>query len=630
MRTRTTLLLLLLTALVGGAVFYMDQWATPTKVKELTEWKPFAAKPDQVDQVTLETSSQTLSFKVKDLFWRCSAPVEDVVDPDQINALVRSVLEAEWLEKVDPDTMDSNAWKLTGLAEPVAHLTLRGAGVSVAECWVGHESALEGSCYVSIPRPMGKGRLHYVAKTGLAALVKTAPEQWRDTRLLNMPEEGVSVITLRNGPGLIELRRDKPKAPWAITKPLQARGSNERINELLAVILELKIKEVSANQAGQQEAVSPDALRIAITTPALPKPIEVVVEREKADTSSIECKASVSHRSGRYVVTHERLDQLWSKLNALRDEHLARVSTPDVYVLAIQSQLAGEVVMRKNGDYWVVFRQGQWVPANGDRLVQLFKELNEHQVIAFASDSAANLEPYGLNKPFLTLSWAEGTEQEANAPLPATADNAFRVEPTIRTMRELAFAAGTDGKWFAKYDDEPFVYQVSPQLLNVVPRDNARWKSLSPGRFTQFSLKQISLAVGTSPPVNLNYDPTTAHWSGNVAEKDISPLIDRVKADSLVGRIAELKVEDWLQDRSAAAKALESPAITLRVTLLEDPFQPAGPTKLVEYNFAPTQVGVDTPIYYGRINNDPDLFVIMRDQLRQVIASPLNVQAGKK
>jgi OOP family OmpA-OmpF porin len=36
--------------------------------------------------------------------------------------------------------------------------------------------------------------------------------------------------------------------------------------------------------------------------------------------------------------------------------------------------------MRKNGDYWVVYRQGQWVPANGDRLVQLFKELKKGPV----------------------------------------------------------------------------------------------------------------------------------------------------------------------------------------------------------------------------------------------------------
>jgi len=91
----------------------------------------------------------------------------------------------------------------------------------------------------------------------------------------------------------------------------------------------------------------------------------------------------------------------------------------------------------------------------------------------------------------------------------------------------------------------------------------------------------------------------------------------------MAGKIGGLEVQDWLQDRTNAAKALVTPAITVRITLLVDPLQPQGKTRTIEYNFSPTQPGADTPIYYGRINAEPDVFIIMRDQLRLMLASVL-------
>lgn len=615
MRLRTTLLLLVLATAVGVAVFRMERWVPPTKLQEAREWKPFSFEANQVDTITIESAEQTLELKVEELFWRIGAPVQDAADPERVTALIKAVREAEWLEKVDRDGMSTEAWKRTGLAEPLSHITLKGAGVALAECWVGSESVIEGSCHLSVPSLKAGERVHYVARTDLAALLKTTPEQWRDSRLLNMPLESISTVSLQNGHGLIEISREKPKAPWNLTKPLRTRGHDERINSLLATLMNLKISQ--ANTSSSPAASAPtESLRISVKTPALPKPLEVVLETP-AENEKTRTTATASHRKGSFTIDSERLGELWAKLNDLRDDHLARVDPEKVDALSVTSELAGQVSLRKAGDYWLVHRHGQWIPANGDRIVKLFEALNEHRILEFAADSAANLETYGLAKPFLTLGWSENAEADSAPQMPGAPAQADQMP------HRISFGTNAGGQWFAKQGDEPFIFRIPAEVLNEVPRDNARWKSLHPLRFTQFALKQISISVGTQPPVVLDYDPTLASWSGSVAGRSITDLVDHVKADEMAGKLAGLKVEDWLQDRSNAAKALQTPAITVRLTLLNDPLQPQGPTRMAEYNFAPTQPGMDTPIYYGRLNADADLFIIMRDQLRAVLASVL-------
>jgi len=131
----------------------------------------------------------------------------------------------------------------------------------------------------------------------------------------------------------------------------------------------------------------------------------------------------------------------------------------------------------------------------------------------------------------------------------------------------LTFGQDAQGNVFAKYEDDLFVYRVGASVLYALPRDNVRWKALNPLRFTQFALRRISLSVGTNPPVVLDYDPISAVWKGKRAGEDITPLIDRVKADRLAGKLGSLVVDDWAQDRADGIKALQTPRSRFQITL---------------------------------------------------------------
>lgn len=617
MRFRTTLFLLVLAVAIGAAVMNSDRYLPTARDRWQTMQNPMPFEPSTVDQIELESAESQVSLKVVDRLWRMGKPVDDVADPERVTALLAALHEAEWLDQLSAKEMSENVSKMTGLEKPFAHVRLLSAGKLVAECWIGNAAALEGSCYIAVPGRKTGERVVHMAKTLLPDLLKRPLESWRDDQLLRVPAESVARIAVSNGHGQIEMRRDKPKSPWNLVKPLQTRGQNERINELLAAILGLKISAVAPADAKSTPPL--DALKLTVDTPAFGRPLELTL-LAPLDMKAGKTTASISHRDHTYTITSDRLESLWVQLNDLRDDHLARVDAEKVDGVVVKSVLAGEVALRKQGDHWLLQRHGAWEPANGDRIAKVFEALNEHRVREFVADSAANLEPYGLDKPFLTVAWND-TEEKSNIDPTTlkTAGKSFIASPLIETDTALFFGQDVQGNVFAKYEGEPFIYRIGAAILNALPRDNVRWKALNPVRFSQFALRRISISVGTRPPIVLDYNPISAQWSGSSAGEDWTSQIDRVKADRLTDKLGSLVVDDWAQDRTEGTKALQTPVFTVQVSLLSEPGNMASPTKTLFINFAPTIAGADTALYYGRLNDGPDVFMITRVALLELL-----------
>lgn len=619
MRTRTTLILLVIAGLLGAALMKSDRLLP--KAKGAME-NPLPFEKAKIDEVIVESAEASLRLSITERRWQVGKPVDDVADPERVEELLTTLENGEWLDQLRREEMSPATWQLTGLEKPLAHVQLLSGGKKAAECWVGNPSAIEGACYLAVPGAKEGERVVHVVRTTLPTLLKKPVESWRDDHLLRVPAESVSRIVLSHGSGSIEMSRAKPKAPWELIKPLQTRGHNERINELLATILGLKITAVSATDALKTTAPT-DALKLVITTPAFSKPVELTLVTPP-DVKSGHTQATVQHREHTYTIASERLEQLWAKLNDLRDDHLARVDAEKVDALSVKSVLAGEIALKKDNDRWMLQRHNAWEPANGDRITKIFEALNEHRVKEFVSDSAANVEPYGLTKPFLVIGWNEANDKPAaDTSALATSGKSFAVSPFVSTNTALLLGQDKDGNVFAKYENEPFIYRVGASILNAVPRDNVRWKATTPVRFSQFALRQIAISVGTNPPVVLDYNPITAEWKGTRAGTDFTASIDRVKADRLADKLGGLTVQDWAQDRTDGTKALQVPVITIQITLLTEPGNLSSPTKTLTINFAPTVAGDDTALYFGRVNDGPDIFFILRNDLRDLLQSVL-------
>lgn len=609
MQPRTTAFLLLLVVALGAVILGVERYLPSTR--ELREMKkgPVKFNKSEVTQFEIDSSGGDGVSLARDKgIWWVRRPFNDHADPDKVTKLLDELLAIGWIERVHRAEFDEAGWAKTALDQPRHKLRLMVGSDTVLEVWLGSAAAIEGSHYLAVQKSNdSEETAYYVAKTSLPDLLKPTPKDWRDSKLVRLAAEQVTGIKLVQEGGQIELVRVPGKAGWILAKPLSTRGSKEKIGELLSTLLNLEIKdavEVTTGAATAIEggtataAINGQPLKITLTAQQDETTIQTEITITKPQPDSLETKATVSHRRPIFTVLSKSLADLWSQPNDLRDRMLARIETEAVAAVRIDSQVFAPVLLEKKQESWFLRRHNKLEPANGDRVARLFEALNSHPIRSYASDSAANLAGYGLDKPFLTLTFSS----------------------TDGRAMKLFFGANAERtEFFAKYEAEPSVYQIDASLLPSIPQDGIKWKGLGAMRFTQFALRKISLAMGTQPPVELSYDPTTAQWTGARAGRDITAMIDRVKADRLAGSLAKFNVQDWSADATNAIQALKTPALRVVVTLGE-PGTNTGPTRDIEMNFSPTQPDMDTALYFGQVDKGPDVFYVTRSALLELLA----------
>lgn len=595
MRLTTTILMLVLAVALAAAIIGIERFLPSTREAESKRLNPISFPANEADRIELQIKESRIVLAKEKGIWRVEQPFQDFADPDLASRLLASLGSIEWLQALIRDDFDQASWEKTGLDAPAASAKVLSQGRVAAEASFGNASAIEGAVCLSIAEK--DGRRHHLGRTDLPQLFQKPVEEWRDPRLLRVQPESVSRIVLAAAGGQIEAVRDTPRADWRLVKPLQTLGNTARIDDLLGVLLGLKITAAAAGKKGGDTtaAASPAADELAVTLEVAGfGPLTATLVKPAANSAAT--TATVSHRASVFTVTSEQLASLWAQPNDLRFDKLARINPDAVTEVRIESLAHAPVVLAKQADAWMLQRHGQMEPANGERLSVLFEALATHRIREFASDSASNLEAFGLAKPFLTVSWL------------------------LAGGKPGKILFGTDGKEsvFAKHESEPFVYRIAPAVLNAFPSDGVKWKGLTPLRFSIFALHRITLSMGTAPSWALAYNPDTAGWSGSVAGRDITASIDRVAADRLADSLASLTVQDWAQDRTDGILALREPEITVRIDLGE-PGNAAGPVKQRVLHFSPTQKGAQTAIYFGQLDNGPDVFFITRERLREVL-----------
>jgi len=609
MRLRTTLLLLFIAGALGAGIYFIEKLLPSTR--ELAEMKkgPVRFDPKKITQIELDSSGgDGVSLQWDGAQWWVRRPFNDLADPERVEKIVNELLSIGWINRVHRSEFEDDAvWTKTQLEKPHHTVRLHSGSTMILNLGLGSVSPIEGSHYLTLaPVEEDEKPAYYVTKTILPELLKATAADWRDPKLLRLPASAITNLKLIQAGGQIELSHPDEKSPWMLVKPLNTRGGKERIDELLTTLLNLTIKDATepASSTAKSPVTAPatglaaEEMKISITVRGLPQAFDLSLTKPaKADAN--ETTGRASYRKPTYTVLSKSLNLLWSEPNQLRDRMLARIEKDSVSSIDITSALHPAIHLEKQNDSWFTKRGERMAPANGERIVRFFEALNTFQVLEFTADTASNLMPYGLDKPFLSVTW---------------------VEAGAKPMK-LHFGANAESTdFFAKYDHEPSVYRVDASILPSIPQEPIKWKGLGVLRFTQFALRQISLGAGTAPPTVLKYNPSTAQWTGARAGQDITPLIDRMKADKLANALAKLNVQDWVGDTTTAITALQNPALRVIVTLGE-PGTNTGPTRNVILNFVPTQPdNMNSALFYGQMQGDPDLFYIARTTLLEILA----------
>lgn len=378
-------------------------------------------------------------------------------------------------------------------------------------------------------------------------------------------------------------------------KPLETRASDERVSAVLAALLNLQVRptRTAAPVATASDTALP-VMKVVFSGPTLVKPLELTLH--PSSDPAAEVQVETSDREGVFLAK-PKVNDFWKlQPNHLRDQHLVRIPVEALTALRIRSSTYAEVVLDKQGDTWMLSRFGKQEPANQERVKRVLDGLNAAQVRDFVSDAAADLKPFGLHQPFLTIEW-----QAAGA------------------TAALQFGQAADGTVTARRTDEPFIYRVNSSILGAIPPDSVRWRGTKIVNSSIFAVRRIIIAEGDRPSITLNHDPDDASFTANTAGRDITAQLDKARANRLLQMLVNFEAVDWSSDRSLALVALRNPTLTVQL-LLSDPGNPNATVKPITLSFAPTQPGMDTALYHGRLDMEPDTFLINRDLYHELVA----------
>lgn len=595
MKLSTTILLFLL---VGGLAFFIvtqEHSMLTTKEKLSMATKPFSFNPDEIDGIGIAIKDSPIKLSKHDGVWRVDSPYPDRADPEQVGKLLTEILALEWVETIKSSEMSRDSLKHAGLGGSAAIVTLHKQDKEVAQIKVGGKAAIENTTYLSLPS-QDEATL-YLAKTELGTLLQKTPEEWRDSKLLRLKADSIHRLTLSAETGVIDFSRGADGF-WRLVKPLQTRASDERVKSVLAAVLNLEIRPYkSVEQTAQTSNSSQTLMQITLELEGQSKPVEITLHT--AVTPGADVVVNVSNRAGAFLAP-AKVAELWKlQPNHLRDQRLAHIPVDAVNAIRLRSPAYPEVVLDRQADTWMLTRIGKTEAANQERVQKLFDGLNSSQIRDFLSDAPTSLDSFGLNQSFLEIEWR--TKDKSTV---------------------LQLGQGPQGIVCAKYRDEPFVYRVNPLMLGALPIDGQKWRGKVVVNASLFAVRRIIIAEGNAPSMTLHYHVNDATWTANMAGKDVTPRLDNAHANILLQKLANFEALDWNSDRRAAYEAMKNPTLTVQL-LLADPANPNTELKATTLMFAPTAPGMDTALYHGRVDGDPDTFLIDRDLYHELISSVL-------
>jgi hypothetical protein len=430
-----------------------------------------------------------------------------------------------------------------GLIQP--KLRLRLSGTDVPEIWFGKDTAFEGQMYVRF----ADAKEVYIATQTIRNDITKKADGFRDRKLTDLTTAQVTRAVLRTGAGDIELV--KKGEHWEIVKPLQARGDDQKIGDLIAQVTNARIQEFVAEDKGDLHAYGLSEPRGSITVyGADDKEGRTLQIGAVADKIKDAVYVRYQPRGAVYALPKKIEEILNIRPNDLRDRHLVRLDTNNLDRLNIEATGQPKIVLARKDQNWTIASLNNQ-PANGDEVRRLIDTLNNQEATKFVADTASELPKYGLAQPPLKLTFSSFASEN-------TAESAAGEHPFLT----LSFGNIDGNEVFARVGEEPFIVAVPRTILDQIWTDPLRWQALSIFSFKPEQIHRVSRVIEQEESV-VRSGPKEWKWVKG------SGQIDSTNLQSLSNTLASLRAVRWV-GVTTPAHGFEKPLLVLTFTTSPD------------------------------------------------------------
>ena len=634
MKLRTTLLLLLLTAGLAAYVLLHERRQPPRDVAGFLmfdlegdvltdEAVSLEVTADEIGGIDLKSAAGEITLRrSEDGTWEMARGVKDRVSRETVKVLLDFISRARILDTINRSEVKNGKVKETSLGldeKGAVEVTFRKPGGGrLVYFRVGRTAPLGKAMYVKFNDVKTRNDI-YIVNPDLREFLTQPADQWRDRSISKYPAERIRKFSIKLGEGEIELSRTSTAGndagDWLISRPLRnARADQAVVKDFLNMITGAKLSSFvtatggGALPAGQklgEVTLWPDGAydRKGISLTFFPDP----------DPASREAICRDRERKVEFKVDRGLVDsiRLAESPNTFRDTKLGNIDPAKVATVEVEVPAGDSVGLYRVGERWVVRKKGmdEFQVASGDAVEKLIKSLNEAEILQFSSDSLTEKAVYGLNQPAVTLTFATGRHAGLKNLAALTTDN----------TRILRFGIMENGKVYANFAGEPFVYQVGPEVSGLVPRQLIRWRTLQLPGFERINLRSLRQVMGGAPPVELKGAANSFTWSAERAGENVSAMLDQTIAENMAARLGSLQATAWQGESEASLKALADAPVVLEAAY-DLPADGSANPKLqqVRVEFAPMSAMERAPLFFGRHSAVPGVFLIDAQTVREL------------
>ena len=557
MKSKTTLILLVITAAVFAYMFFYERKAPTTEEAKRRGQNVVNFSREKIDGIVIQNGDDKIDLRRREKKWRLETPIKDQADSSLIENLLLDLESWQKDATIRAKELEADRSKLNeyGLSKPKLRLKLRGEDAP-PEILFGKDAALEGKMYVRLEN----SKETFLAAQSIKKEIEKKAAEFRDRKLTDLIAAQVSRVVLKTATGEMELQ--KKGDHWEIVKPLRARGDDQKIADLIAQMTTARIQQFVADDRGDLHPYGLAEPRGSITLFAQEDKSAGRTDSSRGEQGQVlqiggspekekdQVYVRFSARAFVYTLPKKIEEILNTKPNDVRDRHLVRIDTNILDRITIDAPGKGKTVLARKEENWTIASRKN-VPANSSEVRRLIDTLQNEQVTKFAEEVASDLPKYGLGQPQLQLTFSS-----------FASENTAETKAGERPFATIAFGKVDGDNVYARLGDEPFIVAVRRGLLEQIFTDPLQWQELSifkfkPEQIHRFSVvtdKELSLVRGANN-----------QWSWLKG----SGAIDQVNVQSLLNTLSMLHAVRWVGS-TAPQHAFEKPQFVITFTTSPD------------------------------------------------------------
>jgi Domain of unknown function (DUF4340) len=542
MKTKTTLILLILAVALGVWIKFFESKKPNTVEAQREAGNIVNFDREKLEGITIQNGDDRIELRQQEGNWRLTAPVKDQADGAVVDNLISDIENWRKDGKIPAKevTADKGRMNEFGLVQPKLRLRLIEPS-GPPEILLGKDAAFEGKMYIRF----ADSKDVYIAAQTVRTDIAKKPDDFRDRKLTDLTTAQVTRAILKSAAGEIELA--KRNEHWEIVKPLQARGDDQKIGDLLAQVTNTRIQEFVADDRGDLHAYGLSEPRGSITIYGADdkegRMLQIGAVAEKIKDAVY---ARYLPRNAVYALPKKTEEILTVRPDDLRDRHLVRIDTNNLDRINIEAAGQPKIVLaRKEQNWTLASRDAQ--PANGDEVRRLISTLNDQQVTRFVADTASDVAKYGLDQPQLRLTLSSFASEN-------TAETGAGEHPFLT----LSFGKVEGNDVYARIGEEPFIVSVTHELLDKIWVDPLQWQELAIFQFKPNDIHRLSRVTDREESV---IRTGTQDWKWIKGEG----AIDTTDLQSLINTLASLRAVRWV-GATKPDQGFENPQLVITFT----------------------------------------------------------------